>query len=427
MKKAARGAVKSKTPLNIVLAHDWLTGMRGGEIVLDAIAEIFPHSTIYTLLYVPGSVSPILRTIKRKVSLLQKIPSIEKRYRNFLPLMPYLMGSFKLENNIDLIISSSHCVAKGIQKPRGCFHISYVHAPMRYMWDRFDDYFGKDRASAHVRLAAKFLRKYFKDWDKRVSQEDRVDALIANSEFISKQIYDSYGRVSKVVYPFADTDRFDLPRKPGRNYLVMGAMAPYKRVDIAIEAFNKLGLPLMVVGHGQEYNRLKKLAGPTVDLMGSLSDKIVNDLFSKCRAFIFPGKEDFGIAPVEAMCAGVPVIAYGAGGAIETASENTGIFFQEQSAASLMEAVMKFERGDVVIKEEDCRRRGQEFSRERFQTEFLKVLINDWCESGRDLEKLKSTVKQGWAKIPEELWEQTDDAFSKKNTEIGATQAQTFH
>ena len=248
----------------VALVHDWLTGMRGGEYVLDAISELFPRAELFTLLYVPGKISPQLTTLKRHTSWLQKVPGAEKRYRHFLPLMPSMIEKFDL-TGFDLIVSSSHCVAKGIRKPPGAFHVSYVHAPMRYMWDRYNDYFGPGRSSFPVRTAARALRKKLQNWDRSVSSPERVDLLVANSHFIAQQIENAYQRKAEVIYPFADLERFKAARQAGKSYLMVTAFAPYKRVDLAIQAFNHLKLPLLIVGGGQDQAPLKKIAGPTIE------------------------------------------------------------------------------------------------------------------------------------------------------------------
>jgi glycosyltransferase involved in cell wall biosynthesis len=373
--------------IRVALVHDWLTGTRGGEVVLEAIAELFPQAELFTLLYVPGTAPPPVMLLKRKTSWLQKVPQAEKRYRSFLPLMPRMIESLDL-SGMDLIISSSHCVAKGVRKPPGSVHMSYVHAPMRYIWDRYEEYFGPGRASIPVRLAARVFRKRLQAWDRRVSQEDRIDQLLANSRFIAQQIRSAYGRESQVIYPFANLKRFEMERKPGRNYLMVTAFAPYKRVDIAVEAFNRLKLPLLVVGSGQDKDRLRKLAGPTVQFLGALSNSAVTDLYSKCRALIFPGVEDFGITPVEAMAAGAPVIAFEKGGVSETVTERTGVFFTQQTPESLMEAVIKLENGEVSFTETECRKRAAEFSRIRFQKELLGAISDTWVRSGKDRAEL---------------------------------------
>ena len=394
--------MKPQSPIRVALVHDWLTGMRGGEYVLEAIADIFPRTDLFTLLYVPGKIAPSITALKRHTSFLQKIPYAEKRYRSFLPWMPKFIEAFDL-SEFDLIISSSHCVAKGVKKREDAVHVSYVHAPMRYMWDRYEDYFGKEKASFPVRLAAKHFRSGLQEWDFRVSQADRVDTLIANSCFISEQIKRAYHRDSKVIYPFADLSRFNIPRKRGSSYLMVGAFAPYKRVDLAIQAFNELKLPLFIVGAGQENEKLKKMAGPTIDFLGSISNAAITDLYAKCRAFVFPGKEDFGITPLEALASGTPVIAFGEGGASETVTEKTGVFFREQTVASLKEAVMKIESGTVAFSESDCRARAAEFSRDRFQRELIQAIQETWVARGKDLEQLNDKIRMGWSVVAQSV------------------------
>ncbi len=377
--------------IRIALIHDWLTGMRGGEYVLDAIAEIYPQAELFTLLYVPGKIAPHLTTLKRHTSWLQKVPQAEMRYRHFLPWMPGMIEGFDL-SGYDLILSSSHCVAKGIRKPKNSVHVSYVHAPMRYMWDRYEEYFGPGRSSLLVRLAAQTLRKRLQKWDQQVSNPDRIDHMIANSQFIAQQILTHYHRPAQVIFPFADLNRFRQPRQPGKNYLMVTAFAPYKRIDLALEAFNRLQLPLLIVGSGPEEKRLKKKSRSNITFLGPLSNAAVADLYSKCKAFIFPGIEDFGISPVEAMAAGAPVIALREGGVAETVTEETGIFFHPQTAEALIEAVEKFERGTVILSEKNCRQRAAQFSRERFQKEYQQAVRDAWIAAGKHPDLLPEVI-----------------------------------
>jgi glycosyltransferase involved in cell wall biosynthesis len=371
----------------VALVHDWLTGMRGGEYVLEAISELVPQSGIFTLVAAPDRLSPALSRLPIHTSYLQKFPGATERYRHLLPLMPSAIESFDL-SRFELIISSSHCVAKGVRKAPGAVHVSYVHAPMRYMWDRFDEYFGPGKASLPVRAAATALRSRLQDWDRRVSQPDRVDALVANSEFIAAQVRAAYGREAQVVYPFAELGRFNRPRRPGPDYLMVGAFAPYKRVDLAIEVFNRLRLPLKIVGGGQEQERLRLVAGSTIEFLGALSNEEIAERYSSCRAFIFPGKEDFGITPLEAMASGAPVIAFREGGAAETVTERTGVFFTAQTIDALLNAVNAIESGAAAIQEADCRARAAEFSRERFQRELASAIKTAWLAAGKSAHDL---------------------------------------
>jgi glycosyltransferase involved in cell wall biosynthesis len=369
--------------MRVALVHDWLTGMRGGEYVLEAIAELFPGAEIFTLVSFEDKISEPLKRHRIHTSFLQRIPGAEKRYRHLLPLMPRAIESFDLAG-FDLVISSSHCVAKGIPKPEGAVHVSYVHAPMRYMWDRYDEYFGPDKARLPVRCAAAAVRPYLQHWDVRSSRPEQVDAFAANSRFIAARMRELYNRDAQVIYPFADFSRFAGPRQPGSKYLMVGAFAPYKRVDLAVEVFNRLKLPLQIVGSGQDEEKLRAMAGPTVEFLGAVSNEAITALYSKCRAFVFPGKEDFGITPLEALASGAPVIAFGEGGASETVTEKTGVFFGEQTLEALSEAVMKLESGAVRPLEADCRARAGEFSRSRFQRELAQLVRGAWVAAGKD-------------------------------------------
>ena len=355
--------------MKVAIVHDWLVSQRGGENVLDAICELFPRADLFTLVYVPGQVSSNILRLKRHTSILQRLPSAERRYRHFLPLMPWAIERFDMRK-FDLILSSSHCVAKGVLKRDDAFHMSYVHAPMRYMWDRFDEYFAPGRYSALTCYAARQFRSYLQNWDRKSAT--RVDHFLANSNFIADRIAQYYGRKAEVVYPFCEPEYFTRARQPGRNYLMVTALVPYKRVDMAIEAFNRMGKPLLIVGDGPDRDRLHKIAGKSIDFLGALKSSTIADLYSKCRALVFPGVEDFGIVPVEAMSAGAPVLAFGQGGVLETVTAETGWFFNENSVEGLIAGVEAFER--KTFDEQACRKRGREFTRARFQHEYLAQL-----------------------------------------------------
>jgi glycosyltransferase involved in cell wall biosynthesis len=256
---------------------------------------------------------------------------------------------------------------------------------MRYMWDRFDQYFGPGQAGLAVRSAARLFRPRLRRWDRSVSGPDRVDAIVGNSRFIAERIREAYGREAGVVHPFADFSRFTSPRGPGAAYLIVGAFAPYKRVDLAVEACSRLGLPLKVVGTGPDLARLKEMAGPSVQFLGRLPDAEVTRLMANCKAFLFPGEEDFGIAPVEAMACGTPVIALGRGGAAETvagleASEPTGVLFGEQSAAAIAAAVRTFEANAQRITAQACRARAERYSAARSRSAFMAFVTRRHAE-----------------------------------------------
>lgn len=366
--------------MRVAIVHDWLTGMRGAEKVLDAICEMYPRADLFTLIYVPGTASPNIIARNIKTSFLQKVPHIEKRYRSFLPLMPHAIGKFDF-SEYDLIISSSHCVAKGVKKREGAIHICYMHTPMRYIWDMFDDYFGPGKAPWLVRMAMKIVRPYLQKWDVKTSSEKYIDKIIANSNFVAKRIKDCYNRDSVVIHPFAELERFKKePTTDGRYYLILSAFAPNKKIDLAIRVFNKLKLQLRIIGSGQERDHLMKISESNIDFLGSLKDFAVNDVLYKCKALIFPGIEDFGIVPIEAMACGKPVIAPKMGGVLDTVTEKTGVFFDELTEDSLEKAVLKYESGEVKIEAKDCRARAEEFSKEKFIQQLSKTIEDVICQ-----------------------------------------------
>jgi glycosyltransferase involved in cell wall biosynthesis len=288
------------------------------------------------------------------VSRLNNLPSIERIYRYCLPLFPRVIESFDLRD-YDLILSSSHCVAKGIF-PHRALHIAYVHAPMRYVWDMHNAYFGRD-ASLLARVGMCLWRRYLQRWDVGTSQ--RVDRFLANSRNVAAKIQELYGRQATVIHPPVDLERFHLSTRQEPYYLVVSALVPYKRIDIAIRAFNEMRLSLKIVGEGPLRSRLERCAGPNVEFLGWVDDAVLAELYGSCQALVFPGEEDFGIVPLEAQACGRPVIAYGKGAVLETVvplqarGENdaapNGIFFLEQTPRSLIEALELYQRGKVYL------------------------------------------------------------------------------
>ncbi len=354
--------------MKVALVHDWLVTQRGGEHVLEALCELFPQADIHTLVHRPGTVHPRIEARPIHTSVLQRVPRIHKLYRHFLPVLPQVIESMRLEG-YDLVISSSHCVAKGIRKPAGAKHLAYVHAPMRYMWDLFDDYFGPGRASLPVRAAAHAVRPYLQKWDRESTAG--VDRILVNSQHIAGKVKRFWGRDASVVYPPIALDRFcQHPLEglgQGGYYLWLGAFAPYKRLDIALEAFRQLDAPLWVVGTGQEAARLTSGALPShIRFLGPVPNEALAGLYRDARALIFTPEEDFGIVPLEAQASGRPVIAYGRGGALETVSPLTGLFFDEQTPAALVEAVRRFEAWEPHFRPADARAQAERFSRATF-------------------------------------------------------------
>jgi glycosyltransferase involved in cell wall biosynthesis len=320
--------------------HDWLTGMRGGEKVLAALARLYPEAPIYTLLHVPGSVSPELEARRILTSFVQRLPAAARRYRPYLPLFPAAAESFDL-GGFELVISSSHCVAKGVRPAPGALHLCYCHTPMRYVWDRFDDYFGPGRASLPLRLVVRPLAARLRAWDARTAS--RVHRFAANSAYVAGRIQRYYGRESVVIPPPVDTAFFTPrpgPDAPGRYDLVVSALAPYKRLELAFEAYRGSGRRLLVVGSGPEASRLRALAPPEAELVGHVPDRELRELYRGCRAVLMPGVEDAGIVPLEAMACGRPAVVFGEGGGAESVEHGrTGLVFREPNAASLRAAV----------------------------------------------------------------------------------------
>ena len=322
--------------MKVALVHDWLTGMRGGERVLEAFCELFPEAEIFTLFHFKGTVSPLIESHKIHTSFLQGLAG-KKYYRYLLPLMPAAIESLNVKD-FDLVISLSHCVAKGIKPVANSRHICYCFTPMRYIWDRQEDYFKGNV----LKLPLSFIISCLRNWDR--SSASRVQHFVAISQFVEKRIERCYNRKSEVIYPFLETSLFQKEEKVGDYYLLVSAFAPYKRIDIAIQACNQLKLPLKIIGNGQEEVKLKRLAGKTVEFLGWQTDEVVRRYLSGCKALLFCGIEDFGIVPLEAMASGRPVIAFGAGGALETVAEGiTGEFFRQQTVDSLAETLLRFE------------------------------------------------------------------------------------
>ena len=377
--------------MNIALVHDWLTGMRGGERCLEVLCELFPNADIYTLMHVKDTVSSTIEQHPIRTSFLQHLPCAATRYRYYLPLFPCAIESFDF-TGYDLVISLSHCVAKGVRVPDGVFHLAYMHTPMRYIWDQYDEYFGEGRAGWLTRRAMALLRRRLQDWD--VASSGRVNSFVANSQHVANRIERFYGRKAAVLYPPVNWHAFQVSSHDDGFYLMVTAFAPYKRVDLAIEACNRLGRPLKIIGFGQDERPLRQLAGPTVEFLGWQPDEVVRDYYARCTALLFPGEEDFGIVPLEVMACGKPVIAYGKGGALETVvplnpgpnlelrtwncEPLTGVFFYEQTVEALSQAVDLFERHRDRFDPETIRAHVASFDRARFKEQMRDLIIHSY-------------------------------------------------
>ncbi|MGA0333498.1 MAG: glycosyltransferase [Kiritimatiellia bacterium] len=350
------------------LCHDWLTGMRGGERVLELLADHFSDAPIYTLIHNPDSVSEKINAHPVHTSPLQKVPGIFERYRNFLPLMPLMTRSWKPSPDLNVLISTSHCVAKSIRTSPSTRHVCYCFTPMRYAWLFHEDYFPHPLK----RFALKPLLAALRVWDRRTA--GRVDRFVAISQHVRRRIRTFYGRESDVVYPPADTRFFHPGTQPRQDYdFLISAMVPYKKVDLAIRAYNENGYPLKVMGSGSGLEDLKKIAGPNIEFLGRQPDEILRRHYQECRFLIFPGEEDYGIVPVEAMACGTPVIAYGRGGVTETVvSGETGMFFDPQTPSALNRALREAEK--IEWNREKIRSRAEAFDVDHFLAGMAKVL-----------------------------------------------------
>lgn len=360
--------------MRVAIIHDWLITNRGGEKCLEAFCELFPSADLYTLIYVPNRVSSLIKSMKICVSRLNDVPGIERIYRYLLPLFPRVIESFDLRN-YDLIVSSSHCVAKGVF-PHRALHISYIHTPMRYVWDMHDAYFGR-ATSCLARIGMSIWRRYLQRWDVAASQ--RVDYFLANSRNVAAKINKLYGREATVIHPPVDLKKFRLGGRQEPYYLIVSALVPYKRIDIAIRAFNEMRLPLKVVGEGPLRSRLERSAGSNVEFLGWVDDSVLAALYGSCQALIFPGEEDFGIVPLEAQACGRPIIAYEKGGVLETVipvtantesgGSPTGIFFSEQTPEALIKAVALYQGMQSRFEPKKIRDHAMQFSTALFRSQ----------------------------------------------------------
>lgn len=357
--------------MKVAIVHFWLFHMRGGERVVDALCELFPDADIYTHAYDAAGVTPAIARHRVRTTFIAKLPFARRLYKLYLPLMPLALRLLDLRA-YDLIISSESGPAKGVVKRAGAVHLCYCHTPMRYAWDMEDEYLVG--LSWPARMMARLVLRYMRSWD--VASAGQVDRFVANSREVAARVDKVYGRTAEVVYPPVEVDRFATP-SPGRRedyYLVVGHLVRYKRVDLAVDACSRLGRRLVVIGSGEQAKALRQRAGTTVTFLGWQPDAVVAEHLGKCRALLFPGHEDFGITPVEAMAAGCPVIAFGRGGALETVRDGeTGLFFQEQTVESLCDAIRTLE-GRAAFDPAALRTHALQFSRDRFQSEMRRVI-----------------------------------------------------
>jgi len=375
-----RGAVTSSLPfaaVRVALVHDWLTGMRGGERVLDELCGLFPDADLYTLVHVPGSTSQRIEARRIFASPLSRLPGAARHYRKLLPLFPWAIERFCLED-YDLVLSSSHAVAKGVRVPQGAVHLCYCFTPMRYIWDQTDAYLGHGLR----RLLAAPLLRYLRNFDVRTSTPSHVHRFVAISQSVADRIFRHYGRESSVVYPPVDLDRLrPSDGAPEDFYLVVGGFVPYKREDLAIDAFRGLGRRLVVAGDGPMRAALEARAPANVTFLGRVSDPELAQLYTRCRALLYPQEEDFGIVALEAQACGRPVIAFGRGGAQETVvpflpdqaagTPPTGVYFDVQTPEALASAIRFFEANERSFAPQAIRAHAERFSPARFRTQIV--------------------------------------------------------
>jgi glycosyltransferase involved in cell wall biosynthesis len=364
--------------MKTVLVHDWLVSLGGAEKVLDAIYSIYP-SSIYTLIK-REDVLEKTSFADRKIitSFIQKLPLATHSYRNYLPFFPLAIRSFEL-GDFDVILSNSHAVAKGVKVKEGQLHICYCHTPMRYAWDLQDEYLSQ--LSGIKERVAKWTLARLRKWD---VGNLSVHHFIANSHYVAERIKRIYGREAAVIYPPVQTELFDFQSDKEDFYLTMSRLVPYKRVDLIVEAFSQMPTKrLCVIGDGPEMEKIKKMAGKNIELLGFQPDDVLRKYLSRARAFVFAAEEDFGIAPVEAQASGTPVIAYGKGGVLESVVENqTGLFFKEQTVSCLIEAINRFEK--MEFDSGLIRRNALRFDEARFKMEFKQFVEDKWedfCEN----------------------------------------------
>ncbi len=369
----------NKTTTRIAVVHDWLTVYAGAERVLEQILTVFPNADIFSLMDTLDENSrSFLRGRPVQTSFLQGFPQIKQRYRSYLPLMPLAIEQFDL-SGYDLVISSSHAVAKGVITGPDQLHICMCYSPMRYAWDLQSQYLAEAGLTRGIKASvARALLHYMRIWD--VRSANGVDEFIAISKYIARRILKAYRRTSHVIYPPVSIDDFPLQEEKDDFYVTVSRLVPYKRVDLIVEAFSRMpDKHLVVIGDGPELKKVKSLARSNIEILGHQPFNVVRDYVARARAFVFAAEEDFGIVAVEAQAAGTPVIAYGKGGSVETVVPGqTGLFFHEQTAESLMGGVEQFEKCRGKLEPHRIRENAERFSVQRFRAEFGDFVEAAW-------------------------------------------------
>ena len=378
--------------LKVALIHDWLTGMRGGEKALDTLCSLFPDAPLWTLVHVPGSVSKSIEARKIHTSFLQHLPFAKTKYRHYLPLFPMAAELTKVSaEDADVVISTSHAVAKAMvkrDKDRRPLHVCYIHTPMRYIWELYHQYKTEAPFGAIGRLFYSLVTHYLRLWD--YASAARVDYFVANSNTVKARIRKTYRMESEVIHPPVDISQFGTSEISDDFYLAVSGLSHYKRIDIAVEACSRLNRRLVVIGEGKEMASLRKLAGPSVTFLGFQPESVVRDHYRRCRAFLLPGEEDFGMTPVEAQACGKPVIAYGKGGALDTVRGifpgekwepgYTGVFFDRQDVDSLVVSLKEFERLEPMFDPQAIHLHAEEFDEAHFKERLFRYIASKYSE-----------------------------------------------
>ncbi len=364
--------------VSVAFVRDWLTVYGGADRTMEAALELFPGAPIYALLYQAENFRGTrIAQHEVRTSFIERLPGGRRSYRTYLPLMPLAIEQLDLRN-YELVISMSHVVAKGVLTRADQLHISYIYTPMRDAWDLYLDYLEELNLTRGVKSwAARLLLHYLRLWD--TASSNRPDVFVADSQYVAQRIWKLYRRPAEVIYPPVDVDRFRPRTERGNFYLTVSRFVPYKKIALIVDAFSRLGLPLVVIGDGPDWKKVQRAAGANVQLLGRQADSVVKDYMERCKAFVYAADEDFGIVVVEAQAAGAPIIAYGRGGVTESVipGEN-GVTYPEQHVESLTDAVLRFEASAHRFHPERVRLTTRRFSRERFQQAFTALVAREW-------------------------------------------------